>query len=244
MTKQNAALWVALAALLTSGPVYADMLTENFYAAGGASVNLPPVFPLVAGGNFTALENFGGQPIQAPGPSFVTDFNTGGHVSGTYSGSFAIQPLGGPQHGGNAITSGEAGSFYTLTLTHGPDVPGINYFGLDAEALDPASVIQFLSGSSVVASVTGAGLLAGSAGSAFDVASPPVYVAFTDQSGFFDQVRFTGNGTFISDEHVVGAIAAKGLVDSVSVVEPASATMMGWALVAAGVIRRVARRRA
>jgi len=245
VTKSTAALWLPLAALLAglTGPAQAGVITESFYANGSASVPLPPVFPLGADGVFTALESFASLPLQSPAEGFSTSFGTAGNVVGTYSGAFAIQALGGLPHGGNAIASGISGSLYTLSLTSGPALAGINYFGLDVASLTPAFTLEFLSAGRSVATVTGAELLAATLGTAHDLAQQPGFVAFWDQTGPFDQIRFTGNGGFVSDQHVVGHIATPAAVDSLSISEPGSATLLGLALVGVSAVRFAGKRR-
>ena len=231
-----------LAALLLTGmlagwtvPAQADQFSISFYDNAGASVTLPPVFPLSTG-NFTALENFGGQPIGSNN-SFTTDFGTAGHVMGSYSGNFSIQPLPDPAHTGNAIAAGESGTVFTLSLGLQADVPGINFFGLDINTIDPGAAISFLNSGFTILTVSGSDIMDYAGGSLMDGTGRPNLVAFVDQTGTFDQIEFSGAGMFVSDNHVIGTVASAGLFDSTPVDEPTSASILGVGLIGVGASR-------
>ncbi len=237
MTTRTIVFCLAMSLLGWMGPARADVLVTRYYDNASASITLPPVFPLMGAG-FAALEGFGSRP---GGDSFMTDFGTSGSVLGVYSGNFSIQPLPGPAHAGQSIAAGPSGTLFTLTIAHGPDVPDIDFFGLDVSSISPGTLISFLNAGQTVMAVSGADILGG--GPLIDQFGHASFVGFQDLTGTFDQVVFGSAGAFVSDYHVIGSLPAPGVFSGTPVDEPASAVMVGVALVGFGTVRRIGKRK-
>ena len=169
--------------------------------------------------------------------SFITDFGTGGAITGTYSN---ISITNADMYGG----AGGAGKYAVTFNTPGYELDlsstlpqGVNYFGLWLSALDAGNGLQIYSGSDVY-NWTAADLPT-SVDSAYlgNPASPWhvdggekfVFANFTSTSAI-TKVVFSGyGGGFETDNHTVGFVAPASTGLTAGVPEPGV-----WALMILG----------
>jgi hypothetical protein len=150
--------------------------------------------------------------------------------------------------GGGGIVVGSSGTFaapaddpthylsVALNVPNGVEIAhfgqAYNYFGLYWGSIDGYNSLSFLSNNSVVATFTGADVIAAGAqfGDRFG-AGANRYVNFLFSDGSFDSVQLTStNYAFESDNHAVANVAA--------VPEPGTLGLMSLGLVAAALARR------
>lgn len=220
---------VTCALLLAGGAgevASADTVTASYLSAG---TQVPAT---------ASYETFNSLPTGS-GSGFSTTFNGSGYT-GTYTGGITITPadvFGGAGGTGAYPTALGAGATYTLTLDH-----GANYLGLWLSAVDPANLLQFYNGSSLVYSFTPTELsaaLGGCPGSAFcgnpngggNTAQQYVYLNFYDSTGIFDRIVFTeaDSGGLESDNHTVGMLSAPPAgtpINPTPIPEPASVVLL------------------
>ena len=221
-------------------PTYSAPKVEAVTAAQltPANPSISPVF---------GTETFDGQ---ATGPSsgFTTNFNIGGtasanlgtNITGTFSGSFSINPAdqyGGAGGQGNYIVA-YASSGIDLTLSHTAALPGINFFGLQISALDAGNTLTFYSGgvqvgqygpANMVASLgacpSGSNPYCGNPMTGQDAIEQSAYVSFFDLSGYFDEIKLTetGGGGFESDNYTAGYVDTGAMLQTSAVSEAVSA---------------------
>jgi len=203
--------------LIVSGLSCADTFVTNYEPAG---VQLPDPALICVGraGCLIGTETFDSWN----GGGFTTDFGTGGLITGVYAGSFLSYAA--DQYGGAGGTGRYpelfSGGPYSVTLSAGSGVPGVNYFGLWLSALDAGNSIQFYENGTLVYSFMPAdliGLVGACTGSNPFCGNPSVnfngqdageqfaYLNFYDLNGYFNQIVFSesGGGGLESDDHTV-----------------------------------------
>lgn len=260
----------AAASIVCVGQANCIFGTETFDSLTGYTApGLPPALP--AGEHiYNFSTNFGGA---------LTNYGSSPSISGTISGVYSspqgtasFVPLKADQYGGAGGTGVYAEIYdtdpgrdpagpnsYTVTLTSGGNIPGVNFFGLWFPALDNGSQLQFYSGSTLVYTFTPAAYIGlvgtcpnasnaycGNPNPQFLQQNPGqqyAYIDFTETGGYFTSVVFTElngyGGAFESDNQTAGYLGA----GPSGIPEPGSLGlfMSGGILIALGAIRRVFR---
>ncbi len=237
--KSLLALASALAVLLSAN-AYADPFTISYLAPG-----------VQASSASTNVETFNNATIS--NGTLTTTFNGGG-VTGTYTGSFALEnsgEYGGANGTGAFITTGAGwglGNTYTLTLSQNE-----NYFGMWISALDAGNDLTFYNGGTLVDTFTPDDLIAavgscpgsaycGNPNSGQDAAEQFAFVNFYDSTGSFNKIVFTQTTSagYETDNHTVATLAGAPGGSTLGVTpEPSSLMMLSTgALTGAGILRR------
>ncbi len=245
---------LCLAILAVAAPARADVFQLSYLPARIEELPLP----FFGRGTVVGVESFNRLRSTGQGnaPSFMTDFDSQGAITGRYSGVFGILPAdqyGGAANRGNYIATFDSGG-YTIDLGHDASLPGINYFGMALSALDAGNSLDFLRNGQVVYTYDPATLIAalgpcsngnqycGNPTTGQDSNEQFAFVSLQDQSGYFDQVRFrelNGGGGYESDNHSVGYRPVGTTVSgtAVPVPEPDSWVAIGMGLLGLGVYR-------
>ncbi len=224
------------------GEAKADAFTVSYEAAGVQNANTTAL--CTNGGTCTfGVETFTGRTSNA---SFITNFGTGGTITGTYS---AVQIAAADQYGGAGGTgsyveipnNGLVSVALTSTLT-----TGINYFGVWLSAVDVGNQVTFYKNNvvlytfsastltSALGACSGPNAYCGNPNSAFkgnNSTEAYAFVNFVDTNGTFDSVHFVENNApgFESDNHTVGYVTTPGGNNS-AIPEPASLALLAFAL--------------
>ena len=227
---------------------FADQIVPTYLAAKVEAVSAAQLTPA----NSTVSPVFGTETFdgRATGPSsgFTTSFNTGGtasanlgtNVTGTFSGSFSINPAdqyGGASGQGNYIVAYASGGI-DLTLSHTAALPGINYFGLQISALDAGNTLTFYRAGVQVGQYGPANMVAnlgacpsgsnpycGNPTTGQDASEQFAYVNFFDLGGYFDEIKLTetGGGGFESDNYTAGYVDTGSIFQTSAVSDIVSA---------------------
>ncbi|WP_443969822.1 Npun_F0296 family exosortase-dependent surface protein [Sphingobium sp. CR28] len=221
------------------------------------TIEAPTVQNSTAGFSFSGKETFNSRST-GNNQSFVTDFGTGGVITGTYTGVdiLAANQYGGAGGSGNfASTATTSGFSLSLSTTNSE---GINYFGFWLSALDSGNTLTFskagttlftFTPSDVLAMVSGLPAYFGNPDSPFtgnNSAQPYAFLNFYNVDGTFDKVTFSESptvGGYESDNHTVGFFTEQGGTPIPAVPEPATWAMMiaGFGLVGSALRRRVSK---
>ncbi len=203
----------------------ADTFSASYLAAGVQTPN--------ASNNVNTFES--GVYNSAAG---TTTFNGSG-ITGTYSGSYAIQSAnlyGGAGGTGNYIAT--AGT-YSLNLSS-----SVNYFGLWFSALDSGNQLSFYKDSTLLFTFTptayqqlvgacpsSSNAFCGNPNTAFkgqDSGEQFAFLNFYDSNGSFNKVTFTQTtayGAFESDNHTVANLSSAPLGTAIVTPEPSSSVL-------------------
>ena len=242
----QAAAVYAFVGVLTPA-AFADQIVPTVLAPGMESVTAAQLTPA----NSSIIPIFGTEGFngQATGPSsgFTTNFNTGGtasanlgtSITGTFSGSFNINPAG--QYGGAGGTGNYVVAFASggidLTLSHTAALPGINYIGLQISALSAGNTLTFYKAGVQVGQYGPANLIqqvgacpnssnpyCGNPTTGQDAGEQFAYVNFFDLGGYFDEGRETqiGGGGFETDNYTVGYVDTGAMFQTAALAETAS----------------------
>ncbi len=223
----------------------------TFETPGVQSANQASLCAALGPGTCTiGIETFNARSTVA-GQTFLTDYGTGGIITGTYSN---VEVAPGSIYGGAVDSSNPArdsnyavayaSSGYQVSLA--TTLPtGINYFGFWLSALDQGNTVTFYNGATQVYQFTPTDLinLVGAcpdASNAYcgnptlasqgqDSYQPFVFVNFFDQVGSFDRIAFAESpamGGYESDNHTVGYVTGNSGTPVTPVPEPASLTLL------------------
>lgn len=231
-----------MVAVLAAGPASAGFVV-TFEAPGVASAD-PRRF---APGTVLGVENFDARPTGGA-TGFVTDYGTGGRITGAYTG-VDVRDAG--QYGGAGGAGRYAETFGAYDVRFATaGLPGVNSFGYWLSALDRGNVADFYRDDALLFSFGPsdfvdlvAGCPSAYCGNPFapflgrNVGEPYAFLNFRMTEGVFDRIRFhqTRGGGYESDNHTVAYVPESD--DAV----PAPAT---WALLGLGAALLTARRRA
>jgi hypothetical protein len=193
---------------------------DSFVITYGAPGALTASGVIVANANVLGVENFDSLPIGCGG--FTTNYGTGGAITGTYSSGACIRTptqFGGAGGLGQFVDAIGGTTGYTITLTTGAGVPGVNYFGFWLSALDLGNQLVFLNSGTVVGTFTPGDLIAdlgacpeaycGNPSGTFmgqDAGQQYAFVNFVDTTGFFNEIEVFESpdvGNYESDNHTV-----------------------------------------
>ena len=227
---------------------FADQIVPTYSAPKVEAVTAAQLTPANSpAGSVFGTETFNSQ---ATGRSsgFTTNFNTGGaasanlgtSITGTFSGSFSINPAdqyGGAGGQGNYIVAYASGGI-DLTLGHTAALPGINYVGLQISALDAGNTLTFYNNGVQVGQYGPADMIAslgacpnasnpycGNPTTGQDATEQFAYVNFFDLSGYFNEIKLTetGGGGFESDNYTAGYVDTAAMFQTSAVSEAVSA---------------------
>jgi hypothetical protein len=254
MNIRSTFLAAAAAIVLGSTAAHADAFNISYGAPGDQNANAV----IISKADTLGVENFDGLPTGSSG--FVTDFGTGGVITGTYSGAPAITAA--DQYGGAGGNTLQIKAFnndggYTITLAHDNSIPGVNYFGFWLSALDLGNQLSFYDGATLVGSYSPSDLInalgacpnsyCGNPTGPFsgqDSNEPFAFVNFVDLDGTFNKIVFYEDphvGDYESDNHTVAYCSdPRSCITGTTIgaPEPLTLSLFGAGLLGLGAVRR------